>query len=231
MSWLSEVLHQVSWSSAGGVLFGAAISASVSYALQRTSFAEARRQKEKDRYEVRRVQAYSLFFKMIRMHSNLAIIDATLADFIQKGRAKGMSAYWQMILPLGNMPDKVKFTAEEMALLLSLDIKLFNDLGPYDDVHNGLLGLYESYSAKRAVALSKFGTLEMDGGTGTHDLSAEDVAWLTPRAYEMHTLAEGMIQRAKEERATSTNLLERIHALFVREFKFEPKLEFIEPTV
>jgi hypothetical protein len=231
MSWLSEAIHQISWSSAAGVLFGAAISASVSYALQRTSFAEARQQKEKDRYEVRRVQAYSLFFKMIRMHSNIAIIDATLADFVQKGHAKGMTAYWQMILPLANMPDRVKFTAEEMALLLSLDIKLFNDLGPYDDVHNGLLGLYETYAAKRAATLTRFSTLEMEGGTGTHDLTAEDVAWLTPRAYEMHSLAEGMIQRAKDERATSTGLLERIHALFVKEFKFEPKLEFIEPTV
>jgi chlorite dismutase len=66
MSWLSEALHQTSWSSAGGVLFGAGISAAVLYVLQRSSFAEARRQKEKDRLETRKAVGYALFFKMIR---------------------------------------------------------------------------------------------------------------------------------------------------------------------
>jgi hypothetical protein len=65
MSWLSEAVHQISWSSAAGVLFGAAISASVSFVLQRSSFKEARLQKEKDRREVRKAQALSLVFKMV----------------------------------------------------------------------------------------------------------------------------------------------------------------------
>lgn len=231
MSWLSEGAHQISWSSAAGVLFGAAISASVSYALQRTSFAEARRQKEKDRYEVRKAQAYSLLFKMIRIHSTIAIIDATLTDFLERGKKSGFASLWQAILPLGNLPDRVKFTSEEMALLLSLDDKLFNDVGPYDDVHNSLIDIYESYGTRRVSALSKFGTDEMVGGTGTHKLSAEEVAWLKPRAYELNGIAEGMIERARHDRAESKGLLERIHVLFVKEFGLSPKLEFREPTV
>jgi len=71
MSWFSEAIHQISWSSAGGVLFGAAISASVSFVLQRSSFVEARRQREKDRREVRKALALSLVFKMIRISSDL----------------------------------------------------------------------------------------------------------------------------------------------------------------
>jgi hypothetical protein len=231
MSWLSEAVRQISWSSAAGVLFGAAISASVSYTLQRTSFAEARRQKDKDRYEVRKSQAYSLLFKMIRIHSTIAIIDATLTEFLEKGKKSGVASLWQVILPLGNLPDKVKFTPEEMALVLSLDDNLFNELGPYDEIHNSLIDIYQSYGTKRVAALSKFGTDEMEGGTGTHKLSAEEVAWLKPRAYELNSLAEGMIQRARHDRAESKGLLERVHALFVKEFQFSPKLEFREPTV
>ncbi len=43
----------------------------------------------------------------------------------------------------------------------------------------------------------------MEGATGTHSLSAEDVAWLKPRAYELDSIAEGLIQRASNEEAES----------------------------
>jgi hypothetical protein len=58
-----------------------------------------------------------------------------------------------LVLPLGNPADKVKFTAEEMALILSLDSQLFNDMGPFDEVHNGLIDLYEIYGNRRTGVL------------------------------------------------------------------------------
>lgn len=74
----------------------------------------------------------------------------------------------------------------------------------------------------------KFGSEEMDGGTGTHKLSAEDVAWLKPRSYELDSLAEGMIARASSEQVLSKSLLQRIHDLFVKEFQFEKTLQFVK---
>jgi hypothetical protein len=215
----------------GGSLVGAAISATVSFWTQKKNLDAAKAQRDADRLESRKAQAYSLFFKMIRIHSTIAIIDASLTDFMLRGQAKGMTALWQMVLPLGNMPNKVKFTPGEMALLLSSDIDLFNALGPYDEIHNSLLDIYGTYGTKRVSVLSKFGTDEMDGGTGTHTLSAADVAWLTPRAYELNSLVAGLVERAKHDRAESKGLLERIHALFVKDYGFSPKLEFREPTV
>jgi hypothetical protein len=215
----------------GGSILGGAISTVVAFVVQKRTIDAAKAQRDSDRLENRKARAYSLFFKMIRIHSTIASFDATFTDFVQKGREKGMTTLWQMVLPLGNLPDRVKFTPDEMALLLSSDINLFNDLGPYDEVHNSLLDIYETYGTRRVAVLSKFGTDEMDGGTGTHTLSAEEVAWLTPRAYELNNLATGMIERAKHDRAESKALLERIHALFVKEYGFSPKLEFTEPAV
>jgi hypothetical protein len=60
-------LETIPWSSAASILFGASISALVSFILQRSSFKEARLQKEKDRREVRKALALSLVFKMIRI--------------------------------------------------------------------------------------------------------------------------------------------------------------------
>jgi hypothetical protein len=219
------------FSAIGGSIVGGTISTIVAFVVQKKNLDAAKAQRDGDRFENRKARAYSLFFKMIRVHSTIAVIDASMTDFVQKGKAKGMTALWQMVLPLGNMPDRVKFTPDEMALLLSSDIDLFNDLGPYDEIHNSLLDIYETYGSRRTAVLSKFGTDEMDGGTGTHALSAEEVAWLTPRAYELNNLAAGMIERAKHDRAESKGLLERIHALFVKEFGLNPKLEFREPTV
>jgi hypothetical protein len=215
----------------GGSIVGGVISATVAFVTQRKNLDAAKAQRDSDRLEKRRASGYSLLFRMIRIHSTIAIIDATLADFVERGKKNGFASLWQAILPLGNLPDKVKFTPEEMALLLSLDDKLFNDVGPYDDIHNSLIDIYGSYGTRRVSVLSKFGTDEMEGGTGTHKLSAEQVAWLKPRAYELNSIAQGMIERAQHDRAESKGLLERIHALFVKEFGFSPKLEFREPTV
>jgi hypothetical protein len=215
----------------GGTLIGSAISTAVAFVVQKRNLDAAKSQRDSDRFETRKARAYSLFFKMIRIHSTIAMVDASMTDFIEKGRAKGMTTLWQMILPLGNMPDKVKFTPDEMALLLSSDINLFNDLGPYDEIHNSILDVYETYGSRRTAVLSKFGTDEMDGGTGTHALSAAEAAWLTPRAYELNILVAGLVERAKHDRAESKDLLERIHALFVKDYCFSPKLEFRDPTV
>jgi hypothetical protein len=131
-----------------------------------------------------------------------------------------------LVLPLGNPADKVKFTAEEMALILSLDSQLFNDMGPFDEVHNGLIDLYEIYGNRRTGVLWKFGADEMDGGKGTHSLTAEQVAWLRPRAYELNGIAENLVERASKEEALSKSLLRRAHSLFVKEFQFEKNLTF-----
>jgi hypothetical protein len=214
----------------GGSIIGGVISATVAFLTQKKTLDAAKAQRDIERFEKRQATAYSLFFKMTRMHSTLAIVDTTLTEFVEAGKKKGFAAYWQMILPLGNMPDRVKFTSEEMALLLSMDNKLFNELGPYDEVHNSLIELYENYGRRRTEVLSKFGADEMDGGTGTHSLTAEQIAWMKPRAYELDSLAQGMIERASKEETLSRSLLQRMHALFVKEFQFEKTLEFIQPS-
>lgn len=221
-----EFLKSMPWASAAGILFGATISALVSYLLQRNAFAEARRQKESDRYEVHRGQAYSLFFKMVRIHSTVALLDRSLTEFISKTEASGFQGtLWQRILPMGNLPPRVKFSSEEMALLLSLDIQLFNDVGPYDDVHNSLLDLFELYGRKRNTMTDRFGAV-MRGGVGTTELTREDAEWMAPRAYELNDLAETMIERTKHDVVESRALLERMHSAFVKEYKLNPRLEF-----
>ncbi|QQO31206.1 hypothetical protein JJC00_21405 [Bradyrhizobium diazoefficiens] len=139
----------------GGSIIGGAISATVAFLIQKRTLNAAKEQREAKRFEKRKAIAYSLFFKMIRIHSTIEVIKSTLDECVNAGKKKGFASYWQMILPLGNLPDRVRFTADEMALLLSLDSRLFNDLGPYDEVRNSLIDLYENYGRRRTDVLSK----------------------------------------------------------------------------
>jgi hypothetical protein len=225
-----EFLKSIPWSSAASIIFGAAISAIVAYLLQRNSFAEARRQKERDRFEVRKAQAYSLFFKMIRIHSTIVLLGKGVSDSISEADAKGLQgALWQKVRPPGNLPPRVKFTSDEMALLLSMDIALFNDTGPYDDIHNSLLDLFELYSTKRHTLMERFGA-KMNGAIGTTGLTQTELDWMSPRAFELSGLAGVMLQRTEHDSVEAKGLLERMHALFVKHFKLNPRLEYKVPT-
>jgi hypothetical protein len=223
-----EFLKGIPWSSAASIVFGAAISAAVSYLLQRNSFAEARRQKEHDRYEVREAQAYSLFFKMIRIHSTIVSLGKNVTDSIAQADAIGFKEgqLWQKIRSLGNVPPRVKFTSDEMALLLSLDIALF---GPYDDIHNSLLDLFELYTAKRHTMMERFGAT-MNSAIGTIGLTQTEKDWMSPRAFELNGMAEVMLQRTEHDSVEAKGILERMHALFVKNFQLNPRLEYKVPT-
>jgi hypothetical protein len=225
-----EILNAVSWSNIASIIFGATISAIVSYLLQRNSFAEARRVKEHERYEVRKAQAYSLFFKMIRIHSNIVLLGKAVSDCVSEADAKGLrdASLWQKIQPIGNVPPRVKFTSDEMALLLSLDIALFNEAGPYDDIHNSILDLFELYHVKRHTLMEKFGAT-MAGGIGTTGLTQTEFDWISPRAFELNGLAEVILQRTQHDSAEAKGLLEQTHALFVKHFKLNPRLEYKVP--
>ena len=136
---------------------------------------------------------------------------------------------WQTVLPKGNLPPRVKFSSDEMALLLSLDIDLFNDVGPYDDIHNSLLDLFDLYRAKRNSMTEKFGA-KISGPTGTTTLTKEEAEWVSPRVFELNGLVNTIIQRTEHDSPESKALLERMHALFVKEFQFSPRLEFKNPN-
>ena len=231
LNYLWEVAKGISWSSAASIVFGAAIGATVSYILQRNSFAEAQRQKEKDRFELRKAHAYSLFFKMLRIYSNLAILQKSIKQTPKKTTADEgkLAGPWQNTLPLANLPDRVKFTSDEMALLLSLNTLLFNDLGPLDDVHNGVIDVFEMYRAKRASVMELF-SAEMDGNLGTTTFTKEQHDRLAPRVAELNMLIEAMAERTEGDSKEAWSLLKRIHKLFVKEFDFHPKLQLKEPA-
>jgi hypothetical protein len=213
----------------GGTLIGSAISTAVAFYIQTKALNATKAQRDSDRFEDRKARCYSLFFKMIRIHSTIVILEETIKESLARPETAQLENLWQRITPLGNVPPRVKFTSEEMALLLSLDFNLFNDVGPYDDIHNSMLDLFELYGTKRYALMEKFGA-KMTGAVGDTGLTQAEHDWFAPRAFELEGIAQVMVKRTAHDSPESKSLLERLHALFVREFKISPRLQFKAPS-
>jgi hypothetical protein len=87
---------------------------------------------------------------------------------------------------------------EELTFLMLMDKDLFNDMGPFDDVHNNLLGVFGLHREKR-LALTDILPAEMKGNIGTTSLTPSEMTKLAPKAAELNMLIEGMVQRGQQD--------------------------------
>ncbi|SRR6266851_115840 len=222
--YLLGLLKAVSWSGVTSIVFGAAIGAIVSYALQKNSFAEARRQKEKDRFELRKALGFSLLYKMIQISSELNNSAVAISGSIEAGRRAGLVDLYQVVQPPVPIADKVKFSPEEMALMLSIDSKLFNQIAALDNLHNSTVSLFEIYLSRRTAVFERFGAT-MVGNIGTTGLTESEKNWLAPRAVELNGIAQAMFQQATSGAKLTWAALENLRKMLERDFGLKQRLE------
>src|SRR4051812_10923466 len=90
----------IDWRAGAGVLFGAAISAVISYLLQRNSFSEARRQREIDKRDERRALALNVLTKMMRIASTLEQLRQSLDHAFARAKRDGVKGQgWHIVVP------------------------------------------------------------------------------------------------------------------------------------
>ncbi|MET4173839.1 hypothetical protein ABIB99_004939 [Bradyrhizobium sp. LA6.1] len=218
------------FSAIGGSLTGAVVGGTINYFLQRASRAEAKKQRDDDRLEVRRALAYSLLFKLIRVVSDLENLRKAVAESVEHATASGLKgALWQMVLPVANLPDAVDFSADEMALVLSLDDQTFNQIAALDKLHESTIAIFCSYGQQREALVQKFGA-SMQGSIGTTQLTKEDAEWLAPRAHMLNDLVVAMKQRTEVDAVEARDGLTSVHSLFVKELGIKKRLEFKKPS-
>jgi hypothetical protein len=127
----------------GGTIIGSVLGGTISYWLQRKSLAATKALHDSDRKDERKALGYGLMFKMIRLCSDLSQLGQPVNEAVSKAREQGKSEeFWPLVLPILPLPDPIKFSAEEMALVLSIDSKLFNDMAALDDLHKNAIALF-----------------------------------------------------------------------------------------
>lgn len=206
------------------LLGGTIISAIVSYLLQRNSFAEARRQKEQDKLDERKTLGLNLFHKMIRIASTLAILKKHLNDSLSRLPPDERDRHvWRAVQPVATVPDRVKFSAEELTSLMLLDRELFNDMGPFDDLHNSLLDCFSLYRTSR-TALTDTLPATMQEIVGRVEFDQNQMQSIAPRA-ALDFLVHAMVQRTDKDSTEAWALLDRLTTSLNKAFDLKLKLE------
>jgi hypothetical protein len=229
----AEAGQAITWwaiaSAFGGTLIGAVLGGLTSYVLQSKSLAATKSLHDLDRTEVRKALGYALLFKIIRLCSDLAQLGLPVSKAVEAAqRAEPAEQLWPVVMPVLPQCDPIKFSSEEMALILSLDGKLFNDMAALDDLHNSAITLFKLYAEKRNSLLAPLQPAHMIGNMGTTLLTKEDWERMKPQSIELDILIDAMIERTLKDGVLAWACLTRLHDVLEKEFNLKHKLEIKE---
>jgi hypothetical protein len=153
-------------------------------------------------------------FKILRIHSHLKVFNRHITESVGRAKADGFKGEaWQIIVPLANSPEKVNFSADEMALLLSLrDDDLFNRVLAMDELHNATIGVFETYSARR-LALTSLFSAEMKGKIGTSEFTDEQMRFLRPKMVELNDILAAAASTCERDEKEAWDVAKRVNDL------------------
>jgi hypothetical protein len=227
---VAETGASITWwavaSAFGGTIIGAALGGAISYWLQRQSLAASKALHDADRREVRKALGYGLFFKMIRLTSDLAQIGMPVDEAVKKAAGEGRTdELWPGVLPILPLPDPIKFSPDEMALVLSLDNSLFNDMAALDDLHKNTVAIFSLYAERRVALTDTLRPETMAGNLGSTLLTRAERDRMRPRSVELDMLIHGMLERTRQNGNIAWDCLKRLHAVLKKEFDLKNELK------
>ncbi len=195
------------WSAIAGAVVGGLIA----FGIQLITLRAAATQRKEEAAERRSGIAHSLLFKMVKIHSNLSGYKGHIAESKDRAKKEGHDGdLWQFVLPIANPPEKVHFTPDEMALLLSLkNDDLFNVMMSMDAVHNSSIDAFNSFSASRRQ-LTAMLPASMEGDVGTTVLSGDDALFVKPKIAELNSLLEQIVGRCDNDEKEALRALLRL---------------------
>lgn len=216
-SWVGEFLAAIVGAVVGGVIV---------FLTQQVALREVRTQRKEDSDAQQRALGHALVIKMVQIYSHLHLLNSSVSQQIATARASGFQGRnWQIIVPIANLPERVRFSTDEMALLLSLkENDLFNDLAAMDERHNGTIDAFGAYREMRQQ-LGAMVPSDMRGNVGTAQLTEEQMRRVGPKVTEIDTLFEGLIPQCQKQEREAWDALRRLTAAFSSKIGLTLKIE------
>jgi hypothetical protein len=104
---------------------------------------------------------------MIRLASDIETLGKVVRQTLDAAHKEGFrGSPFQIVMPIGPLPEKVVFSADEMGMILSIDSKMFNEMGALDELHKSTVALFDMYNTRRTSVMERFGA-KMEGNIGT----------------------------------------------------------------
>jgi hypothetical protein len=200
-------------------LVGAIVGGLIGIGGQQLLLWEGRRERVLAYTKAQETLGKSLLFKVHRIYANLHAIHTRLTADVRIMTEKGLrSDAWQYVLPLAALPPQVRFTPEEMTMLLSLkDDALFNAVFDLDEDHNTLISAVETFSARRVTLEERLS--DISAVTATNGQSASSVAEdggygvLLPRILKVNSLLSDIIPTAEQKLHDTARIIDRLGEL------------------
>lgn len=192
------------WAAVIGAIVGSVTGGLIAWLLQ--SSQDRRQSRERNQ-----ALARSLIFKLIRLHSDLQAFQTHVEECEARAKRDGLPIGWQSLRAIGNLPERISFTPEEMSYLLSLkDYGLFDKVLSLDVVHSSTVGIFELYKERR-LTLTDMLSATMKGMVGTAELTASEKAFFEPKAVELDLLASDIRGRVEKDAKESREALEEVN--------------------
>jgi uncharacterized MnhB-related membrane protein len=200
---------------------GAIVGGLLTLAMQVVAARKDERLRAADRMEQKRALAASLLFKLVRIHSDFAAainhFNGCITLMITRGDA---IEPWGFYRPAANIPDRIRFSSEEMALVLNLrEDETFNDLMPLDVAHASYVSALELLQSLLKALRSALPISEADEEKTTTILDPDTMLKHRPAMYEINILFDEIYNMAHEYSSRSDRVLRRVNDLFARELK------------
>lgn len=192
------------WSAIAGAVVGGLIA----YMVQLKALGEAAKERKASSTETQKGLAYSLLFKVISIDSSLD----GLKQHVDQGLAlkeRERNAHISAVLkPLANLPTPVEFSADEMALLLSLkEDDVFNSIMSLDKIHNSIIPVWNLYASLRNAVTEMQQVDNFDPDIGRSEISIKPGSPLAIKIFETEMMAAELVRRAHIDAADASRAL------------------------
>lgn len=209
---------------------GAIVGGVIALGIQLLALRAAANERRADALERRKALGHALLFKMIQIVSHLHGFNSHVKEALARAAADGLSGRpWQFVIPLANFPERVHFSTDEMAMLLSLqDDDVFNRIASLDELHNSTVDVFQTYAARR-LSLTSMLPAAMEESVGTTALTESQMLALAPRMAELDgiisTIRLKCDQDERDSKSALTALRDLLHNKIGLTYRLELKAE------
>lgn len=213
------------WAAIVGAIVGGIVAALIQYmSLRHQTSEEKKRQRERDQALGR-----GLIFKLMRLVSDLHNIDDHLSSSKSRAEPQMKAEPWLYVVPIANLPDRIKVSSEEASLVLGQNNDVLNDLLDLEVIHGGALQAMKLYGDLRQALTEKLPHSTFQGSVETLELPVEQMAPLRPRMIELNSIIDALHLRSKADFDLAIKTLTGVSQILAERYDLKLKLE-ISPT-
>lgn len=227
LGFLQSLSHEAEfWSAIVGAIVGGAIA----LLAQLVALRAAKNQRNEDRLSIQRALAYSLLFKMVRIHGNLYGIHHHIEACYEKAKeSREQGNPWQFYVPLANPPESVVFSPDEMGMLFSLkDDEVFNSVLDLDVAHNSLVKVVELITSSRRELTRSLKVSSVDGVKLAGVFNDQELLALRPQMIEVDSLIESARTQATTDYKASLEAVEKLNSSLRKKLGLTSKIELLK---